>query len=226
MASSVALVFVVNLATIRGHLAEMISIFVYPVIGYFWTRRRRRSAARGFSVAESSLPTMEPTSAIDILVRYRRRMSIGDNLRDFYVNTDKRAVSSLCRSIHQETEHDMPSNYQKAWKISQRVRLLRLEGKSSDDSQHESPVHNLRSNSLSLIGMCPATGQVAGSSVSQAIDDDSESPKINTGDSPLCFDSASDHGAAGAVEETPKAESQQQEFPYRRYHGQRRTTRH
>ncbi|ESK81514.1 hypothetical protein Moror_15675 [Moniliophthora roreri MCA 2997] len=52
MADSVALLFATNLATIGGHVAEMISIFVYPVIGYFWTRRRRRSPSVDFNVTE------------------------------------------------------------------------------------------------------------------------------------------------------------------------------
>ncbi|EEB89489.1 hypothetical protein MPER_12405 [Moniliophthora perniciosa FA553] len=58
MADSVALLFAANLATIGGHVAEMISIFVYPVIGYFWTRRRRRSPSMDFNFAEDSPRSM------------------------------------------------------------------------------------------------------------------------------------------------------------------------
>ncbi|ESK93839.1 hypothetical protein Moror_13089 [Moniliophthora roreri MCA 2997] len=71
MASSVALVFAVNLATIGGHLAEMISIFVYPVIGYLWTRRRRRTSTADFGMAEISqpIPSLEPTSSIAVVTQ-------------------------------------------------------------------------------------------------------------------------------------------------------------
>ncbi|KAI3604524.1 hypothetical protein WG66_008248 [Moniliophthora roreri] len=148
MASSVALVFAVNLATIGGHLAEMISIFVYPVIGYLWTRRRRRTSTADFGMAEISqpIPSLEPTSSIavvtqtvielnailegleavakDTIMEQATQHKLEELVRDH--KDLEEAVSHLTCLLYGNTDADSIDTRQKAFDISTKVSVLKL----------------------------------------------------------------------------------------------------
>ncbi|ESK80827.1 hypothetical protein Moror_4315 [Moniliophthora roreri MCA 2997] len=153
MADSVALLFATNLATIGGHVAEMISIFVYPVIGYFWTRRRRRSPLLDFNIAEESTRSMalveDTTESIEclakciaslMLVLQALESLVADEALPKIFKGRERANKlleehdSLQKEISSSTEQLSQSNVafedplvmQTTRRISQRIRLLHL----------------------------------------------------------------------------------------------------
>ncbi|KAK7043159.1 hypothetical protein VNI00_008513 [Paramarasmius palmivorus] len=144
MASSVALMFAANLATIGGHLAEMISIFVNTVIGYFWTRRRRRSPLSDFDVVDPPTLSRETTNTICVLSEAVVELdAILENLEGVTKEAKKQkhfvallqehrsleaAVSNLTCSLKQDSIDVEGTSRQEAWNLSRKVKLLKLEG--------------------------------------------------------------------------------------------------
>uniref|UniRef100_A0A0W0FK64 Uncharacterized protein n=1 Tax=Moniliophthora roreri TaxID=221103 RepID=A0A0W0FK64_MONRR len=153
MADSVALLFATNLATIGGHVAEMISIFVYPVIGYFWTRRRRRSPSVDFNIAEEPtrsmmfvedmtdpieslakciaslvlvLQTLESLMADEALPRVSRGRERVNKLMDEH-RSIQGGISTLTEKLSDmSTGPGDPLTLQATIRMSRRIRLLHL----------------------------------------------------------------------------------------------------
>ncbi|ESK81699.1 hypothetical protein Moror_15843 [Moniliophthora roreri MCA 2997] len=128
---SVALLFATNLATMGGHVAEMISIFVYPVIGYFWIRRTRRSPSVDLNIAESprSMILVENmTNSIDALAKcIANLVSVVQTLERASL---QRGVLTLMKKLSdKDTRPDDVIPCHAASEISQNTRLLQLKAK-------------------------------------------------------------------------------------------------
>ncbi|KAK7026789.1 hypothetical protein VNI00_007066 [Paramarasmius palmivorus] len=178
MADSVALLVVTNLATIGGHVAEMISIFVYPVIGYFWTRRRRRSLTVDMNLVEqgpmrSMIPVEETLDLLETLAKgitalisvlrtleglapkvleSPRMIERFTRLMEEHRSLQERVLALMEEVSDAAKSPDDPIVLQGITRVSQNIRLLQLKGEmlSVEITQTEI-MHSVLPNSTSSI---------------------------------------------------------------------------